>query len=243
MAAMRRFVIAVPVSALLCSGCLFVPVFPSGDPTSEGGHTVAPASQEKVNSEITPEAIAVMQSLNEYWDAQAENLGPGFDFEPLPLSRVSIGNDGVKCNGEEVLRKDLRQNAYAASCYEGYLVAYDRTYTAKSQARLEAALSHEWGHLVQFQGGDGIDLSKGSDGLPIFSELQADCLSGAWAAQHASSDVLNQLDDVADAGDPDSDPLAPDAHGTSRQRQQAYLIGYTGTPNDCIDTIEDRVDL
>lgn len=240
---MRRFMVAVPASALLCSGCLLVPVFPNGSPTTEGGHTVAPASQEKVNEEITPEAIAVMKSLNEYWDAQAENLGPGFDFTPLPLDRVSIGNDGVECNGDEVLRKDLRQNAYAASCPEGYLVAYDQIYVGKSQARLEAALSHEWGHLVQFQGDEGVDLSLGDNGLPIYSELQADCLSGAWAAQHATSDVLNQLDDVADAGDPESDPMAPDAHGTSRQRQQAYLIGYTGTPNDCIRTLKKRIDL
>jgi hypothetical protein len=88
-------------------------------------------------------------------------------------------------------------------------------------------LAHEWGHLVQFL------LGVDNQGFTIFTELQADCFAGVFAAFAANSGYLDQ-GDVQEAvvityqlGDPAGFPWFEfNAHGTSDERVAAFALGF-----------------
>jgi predicted metalloprotease len=95
-----------------------------------------------------------------------------------------------------------------------------------------AVFSHEWGHHVQAL------LSIIGFGPPTkTSELQADCLMGAFT-RHADEralldygDFLEALNTAIDAGDESPLPEdAPGAHGLPEERVKALTKGYGGGP-------------
>jgi predicted metalloprotease len=133
-------------------------------------------------------------------------------------------------------------NAFVDSgCAEGVLVALDADYVGASVARAEATIAHEWGHVIQAQATE-IDLSLDPDGLPIDSELQADCLAGAWAAEQATVPLSLLRADVAGTGDePDVAIDDPESHGTSEQRTAAFDLGTEGGPVACVDELVDAL--
>ena len=91
-------------------------------------------------------------------------------------------------------------------------------------------LAHEWGHLVQAQSGI-------PRGLNIQLELQADCFAGSYT-RHAESakelepgDLEEAANGLFNSGDPRGMPwFSPQAHGSPRQRINAFLDGYHGKP-------------
>lgn len=96
------------------------------------------------------------------------------------------------------------------------------------------AISHEWGHHIQFVEGivvtENPELDEGF--YTIEKELQADCLAGIYA-QEAIARGWASREDLNDAyqtaiyiGDlPDTTFDDPTAHGTGEQRLQAFTTG------------------
>ncbi len=96
------------------------------------------------------------------------------------------------------------------------------------------AISHEWGHHIQFLEGidttDNPELDNGFYQIEI--ELQADCLAGVYA-QEAVARGWATVEDLNDAyqvalfiGDlPDTTFDDPSAHGNGEQRQLAFTTG------------------
>lgn len=200
------------------------------------------AADENTTTDVPTGELAaeIIADLNEYWSGVDAELG--FEYEPVPTQRVTTGADGVLCDGVEVEPEVLDDNAFVDSaCREGLLVAYDPDYLARSPARAEATLSHEWGHVIQAQA-EQIDLGADPDGLPIDAELQADCLAGAWAASRASVEIDSLRQDIAEAGDPsDVEVDDPDAHGTAEERTTAFDVGFERGPGACVDELIDAL--
>ncbi len=182
----------------------------------------------------------IVDRLNRYWAEAADDLG--FEYEAVDDDRISTGDDGVTCNGEQIDPEELADNAFVdAGCEEGILVAYDPDYLDNSLATMEGTLSHEWGHVIQAQAVE-IDLGLDADGLPIDSELQADCFSGAWAAEDADATIDALRADLIESGDPGDVAFdEEDAHGSGTQRRVAFDLGYSRGPLACIDELIEQL--
>jgi hypothetical protein len=112
-------------------------------------------------------------------------------------------------------------------------------------------LAHEYGHHVQnltgvLTGGGG----QGAESRAVRTELQADCLAGAWGANAVETGFLEPITDqqIADAMDTakaigddriqekTQGQVNPEtwSHGSSAQRQEWFRIGLeTGDPRRC----------
>lgn len=191
-------------------------------------------------SATTDEIAAIVDDLNAFWEVADDDLG--FDYEPVPVDRVGTGDAGLTCSGVEIRADEVADNAFVdPSCDEGITVAYDPAYVGDSLARAEATMAHEWGHVIQAQAQE-LDLANDPNGLPIDSELQADCLAGAWAAERAEADIERLRRDTAKAGDEgDVDIEDPHAHGTPADRTAAFDVGLDGGPSACINELLDAL--
>ena len=102
-------------------------------------------------------------------------------------------------------------------------------------AILNAVLGHEYAHGIQVR--LGIQYS-----YTIQQELQADCMAGAYIGDSVKAGTLRldrgDIDELRQGllavGDDPSQPwFAPDAHGTARQRTDAFFDGYEGSLAPC----------
>lgn len=94
-----------------------------------------------------------------------------------------------------------------------------------------SVLAHEWGHAVQFQ-------TRMLSRLSIVNELQADCLSGAFARYATDKGMLEEGDTkeaaFAFAMGGDKAPwYAPQAHGDSRMRVGKFSLGFEQGLSGC----------
>ena len=119
-------------------------------------------------------------------------------------------------------------------------------------------LAHEYGHHVQNIGGimeAYPDNGTGPDSNGVRTELQADCLAGAWVAdageqvdengvpflqQPTDAQIRDALNAAASVGDDhiqreSGAPVNPEAwtHGSSEQRQRWFQVGYQGGYQAC----------
>ncbi|MEU1971923.1 neutral zinc metallopeptidase [Microbacterium sp. NPDC019599] len=146
-------------------------------------------------------------------------------------------------------------------------VYVDPTFFALLRERFDATagplaqlyvLAHEYGHHVQQISGimDAYpDNGSGPDSNGVRTELQADCLAGAWVADAGEqvdeegvpflqpptqAQVRDALNAAASVGDDhiqreSGAPVNPEAwtHGSSEQRQHWFQVGYEGGYQAC----------
>jgi len=132
--------------------------------------------------------------------------------------------------------EDYSEAAYCEFDQEIYLMVEFQNIIERQfgEYAWQYAVSHEWGHHVQFL--EGIDNTPNPelDGgiYTIEKELQADCLAGIYAQEAIARGWATEVD-LHDAyqvalfiGDlPDTTFDDPTAHGTGEQRLQAFTNG------------------
>jgi uncharacterized protein len=131
----------------------------------------------------------------------------------------------------------------AAYCGRNHTIYFDVNFFARMMrmtgANLDsdgdmaviAILAHEWGHAVQAQ-------TKISGKVPMYNELQADCLSGAFARYAAQQGVLEEGDTQEAAfafavGGDNAPWYSVDAHGNSEMRVGSFKVGFQNGMEAC----------
>ena len=108
---------------------------------------------------------------------------------------------------------------------------------AFGNAGVAVIVAHLNGHHVQ----NIVEIFDQPGTKTVQTELQADCLAGVWAASVLRRGLLEPgdigeiLGEVEISGDPPGTRVtAPNAHGSSQLRQEAFYRGYNGgAPRAC----------
>lgn len=169
----------------------------------------------------------------------ADFAGEG-TYRPLDRDRiVSVTDDDrslPSCDRGGLRRRTVEDNALAAVCGEGQLVAWDEDdlfadlLDEFGETGPTIVIAHEFGHVLQAQAGV---LGR----LPsVFAEQQADCLAGAYAAWAWDRgippfDQPHALDDAVGAtvtfrDEPGSSAASRNAHGSGFDRVRAFQDGF-----------------
>lgn len=157
----------------------------------------------------------------------------------LPPTRVKAYVDGEEtgCGVTDMTSSAWSRNAHY--CVPDHSIYLDHAWMAEEMTTggdyaPVTILAHEWGHLVQ-------ELQGFREEYTIQAELQADCLSGAFA-RHADErgalepgDLREGLDAAFRSGNYDVPWNEPGSHGTPPQRLAAFFLGYQGSVEACGD--------
>lgn len=180
--------------------------------------------------------------LELYWAAEMPDV---WDVDYTPVSAYGpylISEGDVPVCGGPLQPEQYTGNAFYCSLND--TIQWDLEtlmaplYAEYGDFTVALVMAHEWGHAVQER--FGFD-----DSLPtIVSELQADCLAGAWTGRidREESDLLR-----LDPGDLEegmagfiligdqlgSAPTGPNAHGNSFARLSAFFDGYSLGASHC----------
>jgi predicted metalloprotease len=169
-----------------------------------------------------------VSTAESYWQSRVDGFDPVNDIVPyMRGGEVSCGGQGIPDNN-------------AAYCPAGDFIAYDADWAVAAFRRLGDAflfylLGHEYAHAIQVQIGAQHEFA-------IQTELQADCMAGAYIGDSVRSKALTleegDLDElrnglIAVGDDPGQPWFAPEAHGTPEQRTQAFFNGYESSLGAC----------
>jgi hypothetical protein len=241
---------ALLIALVVAAGCTTIT---EGDPASAPPPSAsAPATATSPPSTgATTEPATALDSIDDvvaaiqlFWQAEFDQVSDR-RFEPVPESRVlafsgDAGDPARTCDGLRLAFDIVFDNALAAPCEEGILVAYDEGLFDELSERFgptapAVVLAHEWGHVVQFQAGEQL--------APVISELQADCYAGSWVAWATDNDmrpfgaagvldsVLAAVVDFRDEPGMAAEHIA--AHGSGFDRVRAFQQGFGERPAAC----------
>ncbi|MCD5354275.1 neutral zinc metallopeptidase [Kineosporia mesophila] len=207
--------LAPVVVVLALTGCS------AGDPGS--GPEESPAT-----SELEQDLNGAVGSIENYWATFFASQGG--QFQPVEAVIPYAGPDDGTCGGEPF----AQNNAFF--CPSENFIAYDANFIKEQYESIGDAfvfyvIGHEYAHAVQ----DSLGISHR---LTIEHELQADCLAGAYLGDSVREnkltledgdldELLNSLEAVGDQ--PGIPWFAEGAHGTGRQRTEAFTTGSAGT--------------
>lgn len=181
---------------------------------------------------------AVGADSNALWRALFENSGYSYSNAEILLYEQPISSTGCV----EVADPELGP----FYCPVNQVVHYPLTWTDPSSGEnpseigdfaVALIVAHEIGHHVENLLGEFNDPNI----FTIQLELRADCLAGIWARSVyeqgllEAGDIGEAVQLTANAADlPGTDPMDPGAHGTERQRTDAFFTGYeTGDTSQC----------
>ncbi|WP_306214934.1 neutral zinc metallopeptidase [Actinoplanes sp. RD1] len=193
------------------------------DPDVDGTDTV-----EEFESDVND----AREIAEVYWDAEFQRSS--LRFEPI-AELIPYDTEGeVDCGGQGL---GLNNAAY---CSAGDFIAYDSDWAFQAFRQIGDAfifylLGHEYAHAIQRR----LRIQKQ---FTIEQELQADCMAGAYIGDMEKqgrlkledgdlSELAAGLEAVGD--DPGQPWFAEGAHGTARQRTQAFSNGYNDSLEPC----------
>lgn len=205
-------------------------------------------SAQQAENPIVALVTASEADLNTYWEQTFtdESLG---EYQPPSAVTAYEGADpqDTPCGETEA------DNAFF--CPEDKGIYYDVTWLEAEYNKSEnngysvvGTIAHEWGHHIQDLLEQELQLNEGHFSIEI--ELQADCMAGSFTRflydgngtlEITGEDLKAGMNSFFDTGDDAGGEQAvpwddPDAHGTSAQRSQAFLMGYNQGVGLCLDT-------
>lgn len=208
-----------------------------------------------------PQPIATLEEVIEvtivdlevYWALALPRVWSGLVYEsPSFAAPYYISRGDVPECGGPLERPQYEMNAFY--CRVDDSIQWDMDilmtglYEEYGDFTVALVMAHEWGHAIQARFG-----FDNRTHPTIVSELQADCLAGAWTGwvDREESDLL-----VLEPGDLEeamagflfigdslgTAPTGHDAHGTAFERLNAFFEGYNDGPELCA-TYEDEYPL
>jgi predicted metalloprotease len=172
--------------------------------------------------------------IDKFWAARFQEAGRAYD---PPNGVVAFDEPIVTACG----RADPNEEA-AFYCVIDQKIYYSGSFRQLIESQIGdfawvVVVAHEWGHHIQAQLGFdlGVSPDASSNGAPIELEQQADCLAGAYSVDAEKSGWLDpgDIDEALRMTEISGDPPGtawndPRAHGSSEDRVDAFLRGYSG---------------
>lgn len=215
------------------------------------------SAEGAVNEYADCRAAAMADSLNAVWPTVlSEQAGIEYSEPGLRLFQNSVQSgcgNASSSTGPFYCPRD--EHIYLDTSFFDQLEQLGGSSAPLSQMYVVA---HEWGHHIQNLE-DTLGLSNyddpGEDSAAVAIELQADCYAGIWASQAdkgenallepITEDQLKSAIETARAIGDDhiqqhsGQDVNPDAwtHGSSEQRQEAFLSGYNSGSMAKCDTL------
>lgn len=228
------------------------------DPALQEEFNDACQTGASANERLDCRMVGAVNSLDAFWESELPRWGTGLDYPGVVVfnqytqsacGTASSQTGPFYCPADTTIYMDtsffsLLEQQFGSS--DGPLAQI-------------YVMAHEYGHHIQnqlgvFQVADRSETGEGSDAVKV--ELMADCLAGVWAKSASSvpdesgtpflapltdRDIQDALDAASAVGDDHiqqatQGTVNPDSfsHGTSEQRQQAFLTGYeTGSVGTC----------
>ncbi|GGK02026.1 hypothetical protein GCM10010123_34990 [Pilimelia anulata] len=239
--ARRALAAAAAALALALGGCALpridIGAAPSPAGGTAGGGTAGTAAGARQGdggtsvAEFRQDVNDARGSVERYWATAMPDQGRA--FRPVARFQAYRAAGEVTCAGEPLGRNN------AAYCSAGDFIAYDEPWAAGQFRRIGDAfifylVGHEYAHAVQAR-------LAISHRFTIQQELQADCMAGAYISDSVSAGSLELQDGDLDelrrgllaVGDDSGQQwFAPDAHGTAKERTDAFFDGFrSGLPS------------
>ncbi|NOX29178.1 MAG: hypothetical protein GXP35_03870 [Actinobacteria bacterium] len=200
-------------------------------------------TEEPPDAGVWGETVVLVEA---FWGENFAAFAGSGAYRPLDRDRIVAVDDNDSdlpaCDRSRLSVSDIEQNAFAAVCREGQLVAWDdddlfvdlfERFGATGPA---IVIAHEFGHVSQFQAGV---LNQAT----VVIEQQADCLAGAFARwmddrQIVPFDNAAALDaavgsTISFRDRPGSSAADPNAHGSGFDRVRAFQDGFESGVEFC----------